>query len=722
MSSLRIIRLWPSQIGNQCLLMLVAGALFGLLLPAQVGLLRPLATIFLQTSQVVVMPFLICELISGFGRLSPGSLGKFAARGGIVLLSLWLAASLLVSVLPLFLPQLVTSEFYHVGLFDTAQPRDLLTTYLPDNIFSALAADNFSAVVLFSCVFGILLQASPERGALLQPLAVMTDVFKRMNKLVVRLAPYGIFAMMAINIARFDPQDVIRIQGLFALCLISFIVLTICCVLSILCLTPLRPGSLWLITKGPLALTASSANLLIALPMLVANLQEHLPAELDGAVSDQAMADLGEELAPLVSLGFSLPTLGQVATLIFIPFSAWYVDRRLDMPTTIHMLLSAIPATVSGIKAVMRQELLDLGLPLDLLQLVYVNGEWLYRFEKVLGFEGLVVLSILTYAIGARACRFKPLSLVASLAVAIGLTLGLGWTCQLSLAAALKDSYRNDARLLALSTTRAGDQPLERTVVWPPGPVSLQAIKQRGVLRAGIKSDSVPWAFRNRAMSLVGFDIDLLKSLSRNLGVRIEIREATLAVLESELDQGRLDLVAGGIQNTPQRAIAHELSRSYQTLNLGLVVPDEKVLALQPGHQRQGSDRLVIAVQDESLISYGLEAQLAKSLGGPENRAHVALVPVQSSQTFFSPAGQQGFDGLLVPAEAGAGLAVLHPRTSLITPFGKHLNTELVLLLGGHDSGLRRYLNGWLTQEIALGRIQELFDYWILLKSNPHAP
>jgi Na+/H+-dicarboxylate symporter/ABC-type amino acid transport substrate-binding protein len=697
--------------------MLVAGALVGLLLPAHVGLLRPLATIFLQTSQVVVMPFLICELIGGFGRLSPGSLGKFATRGGVILLCLWLAAALLVTLLPLFLPHLVTSEFYHVGLFDTTQPRDLLTTYLPDNIFGALAADNFPAVVLFSCVVGILLQASPERGALLQPLAVITDVFKRMNKLVVRLAPYGIFAMMAMNAARFNPQEIIRIQGLFALCLISFVVLSLGCILSILCLTPLSPSALWLMTKGPLALTASSANLLIALPMLVANLQEQLPTGLGGAANDSALADLGEELAPLVSLGFSLPTLGQVATLIFIPFSAWYVDRRLDIPTTIHMLLSAIPATVSGIKAVMRQELLDLGLPLDLLQLVYVNGEWLYRFEKVLGFEGLVVLSILAYAIGAGVCRVKPLPLLASLAAVIGLTLGLGWTSQVSLAVALKDSYRNDLRLLALTSTRAGDPPLERTVAWPAGPLSLQAIKQRGVLRAGVKSDALPWAFRNSAGNLVGFDIDLLKSLSRNLGVRLEIREATLAVLESELDQGRLDLVAGGIQNTPMRAIRHELSRSYQTLNLGLVVPDEKVLTLQQAHQGQVSKPLVIAVQDESLISYGLEAQLAKNLGGPESRAHVTLVPLLSAKAFFSPAGQQRFDGLLVPAEAGAGLSVLNPRTSLITPFGRHLNTELVLLLGGHDSGLRRYLNGWLTQEIALGRIQELFDYWILLKS-----
>ena len=84
--------------------MLAAGILFGLLAPAQTPWLKPLATVFLQASQIVVMPFLICELIVGFGRLREGSLSELASRGGVVLLGLWLAASLLVVGLPLFLP------------------------------------------------------------------------------------------------------------------------------------------------------------------------------------------------------------------------------------------------------------------------------------------------------------------------------------------------------------------------------------------------------------------------------------------------------------------------------------------------------------------------------------------------------------------------------------------------------------------------------------------
>lgn len=714
----RLLALWPRQIGNQCLLMLAVGALLGWLAPGQTHWLEPLATVFLQASQIVVMPFLICELIVGFGRLRPGSLRQLAGRGGLVLLGLWLAASLLVIVLPLFLPPLVTSEFYHAGLFDLHQGDDLLKTYLPDSIFTALATDNFPAVVLFSCVLGILLQGIEEREDLLQPLAVMRSVFKRLNKLVVRLIPFGIFALIAINVSRINSEQLIRIQGFFALCLVCFLVLTLLCVLALISLTPLRAGSLWQMIKGPLALTASSANLLIALPMLVSNLQEQLPAALGVDREDPRARDMREEITPLVSLGFSLPTLGQVATLIFVPFSAWYVDRALEPLGTLRMLLSAIPATVSGVKAVVRQELLNLGLPIDLLQLVYVNGEWLYRFEKVLGLEGLAVLAVLVYAQGVGAWRPRPLRLAAGLGLATVLTLGLGLGSRAALAAALRDSYRNDDRLLALSSTRSGDAPREVRLPWPPGPVTLQAIRSRGLLRAGVQDDALPWAFRNAGGDLVGFDVDLLKSMARSLGVRLELLQAPLEQLEQQLERGQLDLVAGGIQNTPDRAIRHELSRSYQPVNLALVVPDARVRELQGGDRSAPQRPISLAVEDETLISYGLEAQIAKSLGDGRQRARVKLMPIRSSAEFFTAEGQRRYDGLLTAAESGAGLAVLHPSTTLITPFGRELSAELVLMVGGRDAGFRRYLNGWLTREISLGRIQELFDYWILLKDR----
>jgi proton glutamate symport protein len=712
----RLLACWPTQIGNQCLLMLLAGTLYGLLAPAQTGWLAPVGTVFLQASQIVVMPFLICELIVGFGRLQVGTLGMLARRGALVLLGLWLAAAGLVVVLPLFLPHLVTSEFFHAGLFERPSSGDLLKTYVPDNIFGALAADNFPAVVLFSSLLGILLQGVPERDELLKPLSVVRALFKRLNRLVVLMIPYGIFALIALNVASLDVEEFIRMQGYLSLSLIAFVLLTLASLLAVTSLTPVAPAQLWRVISGPLALTASSANLLIALPMLVTNLQEILPKATRAEAG--LAAAMGEELAPLVSLGYSLPTLGQVASLIFIPFAAWYVDQPLEPASTLSMLLRAIPASVSGIKAVVRQELLQLGLPIDLLQLIYINGEWLYRFEKVLSLEGLVVLAVLVYASGVGVWTFRVHRLLIGLVALVGVGAGLGYVNRWSLNAALRDSYRNDERLLALTTTISNPSHVEITGEQPREPVSLEAIKQQGVLSVGVRSDGLPWAYRNRLGQLVGFDIDLLAMLARDLGVKLEVQQAPISQLEVWLKQGRLDLVAGGIQSSPQRAIRFELSRGYLPVHLALVVPDEKVKLLQNGSAKHLERPVVLAVRDPDIISAGLEEELGRYFGSAQVPAQVTLVPTSTKEAFFSAAGQRRFDGLLTSAESGAAWAVMYPRTTLITPFGRDLSSELVLLIGGRDSALRRYVNGWLSRAVARGAVDRLFDHWILLKGG----
>lgn len=689
--------------------MLPLGLLVGLLWPQQALWLRPLGKVFLQASQIVVMPFLICELVVGFGSLKPGMLRSFARSGLLVLLGLWSLAGLMVVVLPRFLPPLVTSQFFHGGLFERPEPVDLLDVYLPDNIFSGLAADNFPAVVLFSAVLGVLLQGIEQKMRLLEPLEVMRQLFARLNKLVARIIPFGIFALTALNVSRLEWAQLMRIQGFFQLSVVAFLVLTLACAGAVLAFTPLSAAVLWRIVRGPLALTASSANLLIALPMLVANLRQELPGALDPSSSNPEALD---EIAPLVSLGFALPTFGQVAALWFIPFAGWYVDQPLKPSASIEMLFTAIPATVSGMKAVIRQELQSQGLPLDLLQLVYINGEWLYRFEKVLALEGLVVLAVLVVARATGALKLRLLSLLATALASVLLVGGLGNATRAHLARSLEGTYTNDRKLLALGSATGRPQPLLLKQLVPE-PVTLAAILQRGVLRVGVRADGMPWAYRNSRGVLVGYDIDLVDGLARSLGVRLEVREAGLATLERWLDQERIDLAVGGIQSSPQRAVRHQLSQGYQRVHLALVVPDAKVSLVQNLEAESLNRPLVLAVTDPQLLGGELREQIRDELVGPNGRLSLQLLPLSAKQQFFSPAAQARFDGLLTTAEGGSSWAVLHPRTSLIAPFDGRLASELVWAIAGDDAALRRYINAWLAREQARGQTEDLFNHWV---------
>lgn len=702
---------WPRSIGNQCLLMLVLGGVLGLVWPQAAQALQPLARVFLQISQIVVMPFLICELVVGFGSLRPNMMRSFVRSGLVVLVALWAAAGVLVVLLPTFLPPLVTSQFFHAGLFERPQQVDLLALYLPDNIFSGLANDNFPAVVLFSSVLGVVLQSIETKARLLEPLEVIRQLFGRLNRLVARLIPLGIFALTALNVARLDWPQLLKIQGFFQLSMLGLVLLTVLCLGTLLALVPLPLAPLWRAIRGPLVLTASSANLLIALPLLVENLRRELPAVLDPAGRYPQAAD---ELAPLVSLGFALPTLGQVAALWFIPFAGWYVDQPVTPPQSARMLLTAIPAAVSGLKAVIREELQSRGLPLDLLQLIYINGEWLYRFEKVLAFEGLVVLAVLVYARAVGQIRLRPLRVLGTLVLAGLLALAGGRLGQAQLARSLEGTYRNDQKLLALRAIDQSTQPLPLRQL-KPKPVSLAAILKRGVLRVGVRADGMPWAYRNSRGELVGFDIDLVKALARSLGVSLEVRQTGLADLETWLDAEWIDLAVGGIQISPQRAVRHQLSQGYQRVHLALVVPDRKVALFQNLRQQPLARPLQIAVTDPQQLTPQLRDQLRQELVGSQASLSLQLLPLANRNLFFSVDGQSRFDALLTTAEGGSSWAVLHPRTTLIAPFQDRLASELVWAIAGDDPALRRYINAWLAAEQARGQMETLFNHWMRL-------
>ena len=95
-------------------------------------------------------------------------------------------------------------------------------------------------------------------------------------------------------------------------------------------------------------------------------------------------------------------------------------------------------------------------------------------------------------------------------------------------------------------------------------------------------------------------------------------------------------------------------------------------------------------------------------MGSDSKPFAVELVAISNKEEFFSPAGQLRFNGLLTSAESGAAWALMYPRATLITSFGNDLSSELVLVIGGRDPSFRRYINGWLTREVARGGMERL--------------
>ena len=704
--------LWPRSLGLRCLLAIVLGLVLGQLWPASVPWLDPLGVIGLQASQLVVMPYLVCEVLHVLGSMPAGPLRQLMRRGGLLLLLLWGLAVLALLGMPALLPPLLGSDFFSPALLQLPEQPDLLRTFVPANLFQALAANNVPAVVLVCVVLGVLLQGHSDRDDLLRPLAVLRSLFRDLSRIVAGLIPLSIVALTAHSRAVSDVGMLLRLQGLFWITLVGGLAMALLLAALVLAVTPLRPLQLWQLSAGPLGLALGSGNAMVALPPLLDNLRGLLASQCWVPKQQRQLAD--EEVTAAVAIGFALPGLGQVMALVCVPFLAWYVDQPMGPPAILRFALIGVPSVMGGLRTAVIEGLRLQGLPVDLLQVIDLAGVWLYRFEKVMTLLGLITMAllVLTLLTGRLRLRTRPLLL------GLGLAGGLAWlggtSVRAGLAHVLQGSYSRDRVMLARDALQP--QPLVRSVPLPaPAPVTLAALRARGVLRLGVRRETMPWAYRNVAGDWVGFDLDLLRRLATDLGLRrIDLVEGSSVELETWLEQGRLDLVAGGVSGTPGRAARFYVSQAYLQAHLGLVVDDQAVERIQNLQSRPLGRPLRLALHDQALDTPLLREQLDTLLG--HGRTRVILQPIASKQAFFNKPERHRFDGLLITAEGGAAWAVVHPDTTLLTPFARSLPVRLVLLIGGSDPDLYDWINGWLATQDSQGGLRRLYDHWILMR------
>ncbi len=95
-----------------------------------------------------------------------------------------------------------------------------------------------------------------------------------------------------------------------------------------------------------------------------------------------------------------------------------------------------------------------------------------------------------------------------------------------------------------------------------PGSV-LDAVRKRGTLVAGVKTDYPPFGYVDGNGNVAGFDIEIAKYIAKALNVGIELRPVTSANRIAMLSSGTIDLLAASLTITRQRWEAIEFSVPY---------------------------------------------------------------------------------------------------------------------------------------------------------------
>ncbi|HSI70492.1 MAG TPA: dicarboxylate/amino acid:cation symporter, partial [Gillisia sp.] len=205
--------------------------------------IKPFGTIFINSLKLIAVPLILASLIKGVSDL--GDLSKLSKMGSRTIITFILTTFVAVSIglicVNLIKPGNTISEETRnnllagyanevTGRIELAQeqkesgPLQALEDIVPSNIFFA-ASDNTKMlqVIFFAIIFGISLILIPSENA--KPVKDFfngfNDVILKMIDIIMKGAPYGVFALMAALVVESPDSNLFSALALYAITVIA---------------------------------------------------------------------------------------------------------------------------------------------------------------------------------------------------------------------------------------------------------------------------------------------------------------------------------------------------------------------------------------------------------------------------------------------------------------------------------------------------------------------
>ncbi len=120
----------------------------------------------------------------------------------------------------------------------------------------------------------------------------------------------------------------------------------------------------------------------------------------------------------------------------------------------------------------------------------------------------------------------------------------------------------------------------------------LGQVKQRGVVRVGVRVDNPPHSSIDENGKWVGFDLDVANQIARRWGVRLELVKVDELTRISFIQNGKIDLAVASISKTRKRAEQVDFSQTYFFSKQTFLVRKGKARSLRDlVGKRVGADR-----------------------------------------------------------------------------------------------------------------------------------
>ncbi|MEX2410993.1 MAG: dicarboxylate/amino acid:cation symporter [Candidatus Paceibacterota bacterium] len=359
---------WYKKLHWQIIIGLILGLIWGLF-ASVVGLgdftssyIRPFGTIFINLLKLIAVPLVLASLIVGVSSLNDMTrLSKMGGKTvGIYLITTMLAITIGLSVVNIMKPGATLPEETRMSLIESysenVEGRDVAADQLQDRnfleFFVDIVPENFLAaagnntnmlqIVFVAILLGIGLVNIPAQKG--QPLInffeSLNDVVIKIVDLIMKTAPYGVFALMAAVIVDLTGDDMgqalllLRALGWYCIAVLTGLLLHVLIVYSSLfkLFSKMRLRDFFKAIQPAILLGFSTSSSLATLPVTMERVEKNLGVSEDvasfvlpvGATINMDGTSLYQAVAAVFiaqALGMDL-TLAQQLTIVFTATAA----------------------------------------------------------------------------------------------------------------------------------------------------------------------------------------------------------------------------------------------------------------------------------------------------------------------------------------------------------------------------------------------------------------
>ena len=440
-----------------------------------------------------------------------------------------------------------------------------------------------------------------------------------------------------------------------------------------------------------------TGNLFITLPMLVENARKLFE---DRRIKND---DTDSYVEVLVPTSFNFPNIGKLLTLLFVLFAGWFVGKNIALGDYPGFAVLGLFTLFGGVDLALPFLLDQMQIPSDMYQLYVVTGVLNSWFATLLAVMNLFAFTLVAACAAtgkvrinwSRIFSFAIITLVIFAASILGTRLMLSamvskedLTRRTLMQAEIKEAKKADIKEIGIKET-----------IGPKNP--LKSIIKRGKLRVGYHPENLPFSFVNDNGDLVGFDVELMHLLARELKVDIEFIEWTYETLIKDLNQGKFDIAIGGLIVNPERLARANFSNPYMNMTTAVVAEDYRRNEFKSWRSIDKKHNTRVGVVGE---------KRAKNVKRYLPNTEIVLLETYSDFFTNKP---KGVDALVISAEAGSAWTILYPVYSVVVP-EPHLKANAAFAMPLATLDFEDFVNDWLQMEETSGIIDKLYNKWIL--------